>query len=73
MGCLIWISSAFIAVLAYYTSSYTILIIARILSGFGEASLQCTVPPWIQDVAPDSIKATWLSIFYTAIPVSIMK
>ena len=46
--------------------------IARILSGFGEASLQCSIPPWIQQVAPKSKKGLWLSIFFTNIPVIIL-
>jgi hypothetical protein len=39
------------------------------LSGFGEASLQCSAPPWIQQTALPSQRGTWLSIYYTAISV----
>ena len=39
------------------------------LSGFGEAALQCTIPPWIQLTASENMRGTWLAIFFTAIPV----
>jgi len=63
--------SAFFAAISFYSSTFWLLIFARALSGFGEASLQCAIPPWIQDVAPLSQRGMWMSIFYTAIPVGI--
>jgi predicted MFS family arabinose efflux permease len=55
--------------MAFYVQSYTFLLISRALSGVGEASFQCSVPPWIQYHADEGTRATWISIFYTAIPV----
>ena len=39
------------------------------LSGVGEASFQCSIPPWITKNANPKSKGAWLSLFYTAIPV----
>eukprot|EP01036_Dinobryon_divergens_P024156 gene24156-32573_t len=69
IGLSVWISAVIMSGLSYYTSSYTFLIFARMLSGFGEASLQCSAPPWIQQTALPSQRGTWLSIYYTAISV----
>jgi MFS family permease len=39
------------------------------LSGIGEASFQCLVPPYIDDHSPPKHKALWLATFFTAVPV----
>ena len=49
--------------------SYWFLVLCRALSGVGEASFQCIIPPYIEDFAPAESKSLWLSIFFTAIPV----
>jgi MFS family permease len=69
MGITIWCIAGFCSGLSYYANSYVCLLFARILSGFGEASLLCNIPPWIQKYAPARKQGTWLGIFYTAIPV----
>lgn len=69
IGCSIWITAVMLSGLSYYTKSYVFLLFARIISGFGEASMQCTIPPWIQAAAKPSQRGLWLGIFYTAIPV----
>lgn len=69
IGLAIWIVAVFSSGLAYYVDSYPFLIIARMLSGVGEGSFQCSVPPWITIFASKGYQATWISIFYTAIPV----
>jgi MFS family permease len=67
-GIFIWFIAALLSGAAYYSQSFSFLLIARILSGFGEASLLCNIPPWIQDAAPPSQQGLWLGIFYTTIP-----
>lgn len=69
VGCGIWIIAVFFSGLSYSVNSYVFLLFARMLSGIGEASLQCSIPPWIQKLAPSKQKGAWLSLFYTAIPV----
>lgn len=69
IGCSIWVLAVFLSGSAYYADSYVFLLFARIMSGFAEASLQCSIPPWIQRTAPPHQKGLWLAIFYTAIPV----
>ena len=59
----------FLSGLAKYTKSFWLLLIARGLSGVGEASFQCIAPPFIDDYAPDAEKVKWLSIFFIPIPV----
>lgn len=68
-GCSIWIVAVFLSGIAFFAKSYLFLLFARIMSGFGEAGLQCAIPPWIQNTAPPNKRGMWLSIFYTAIPV----
>lgn len=69
VGMSIWIAAVFLSGLSYNTGSYAFLFIARMLSGIGEASLQCTVPPWIESNVSEKSRGSWLSLFYTAIPV----
>lgn len=70
-GLLVWIIAICLCGLSYYTKSYIFLLFCRILSGVGEASIQTSIPPWIQEAAPKSQTGAWLAIFYTAIPVGI--
>lgn len=69
LGCALWLFAVFLSALAYYARSFLCLFFARMISGLGEASLQTTIPPWIQACAPQRMCGTWLAIFYTAIPV----
>jgi len=68
----VWTIAVFMSGISRTANSYPFLVIARMLSGFGEAGLQCSVPPWIQQYAVPAQRGTWLSIFYTAIPVNFM-
>lgn len=69
IGVSIWIFAICTSGCAYFIDSYYVLLFGRMMSGFGEAALQCTIPPWIQTTAPESMRGTWLAIFFTAIPV----
>ena len=68
VGLSVWCVAVLFSGISFYFESYTFLLIARMLSGCGEASFQCSVPPWIQSNLAES-QAMWLSLFYTAIPV----
>jgi MFS transporter, Spinster family, sphingosine-1-phosphate transporter len=52
MGCSIWLLAIYLSSLSYYINNYYFLLFSRMLSGLGEASLQCTVPPWIESALP---------------------
>eukprot|EP00750_Incisomonas_marina_P025857 INCI573.1.p1 GENE.INCI573.1~~INCI573.1.p1 ORF type:complete len:518 (+),score=85.71 INCI573.1:300-1853(+) len=52
----------------HFFDSYIMLLIARAVSGVGEASFQCIGPPFIDDYAPKAQKGVWLAVFYSAIP-----
>jgi len=67
IGLAVWCASAVVAGLAQQTNSYTVLVLARMLSGVGEASFQVVAAPYIQDHAGDA-KGLWLGYYYTAIP-----
>lgn len=69
IGLTIWCVAVLFSGIAFWAESYYFLLIARMLSGCGEASFQCSVPPWIQSNSEDGTQAMWLSLFYTAIPV----
>ena len=66
IGLFIWCISV---ILSGFAPHYWVLVLARMLSGAGEASFQTVVPPWIDDNAPPSRRGLWLSIFFTAIPL----
>jgi MFS family permease len=66
VGMAIWCGAVVLCGLAPH---YWVLVLGRVLSGFGEASFQCVVPPFIDDFAPPHLKGLCLAIFYMAIPV----
>lgn len=68
-GMSIWCCAVILSGMAFYTNSYMFLVFARMLSGVGESSLQCAIPPWIAKNASPTSVGKWVSIFYTAIPV----
>ena len=67
IGLSIWCVSAFLAGTAEWLNSYTVLAIARMLSGVGEGSFQVVAVPYIQDHA-NGKQGLWLGMYYTAIP-----
>ena len=69
VGMSIWCVAVVSSGLAVQFNSYTLLVLARCLSGVGESSMQCSIPPWIETNAGAGSKASWLGLFYCAIPV----
>lgn len=69
IGLGLWVISAVLSGIGFYCNSFSLLLLGRMLSGIGEASFVCTVPPWIAKHAPPGQKGRWLAIFYTALPV----
>ena len=65
-GLAVW---AVAAILSGLAPRYWVLLLARCLSGVGEASFQTVVPPFIEDNAPPKSRGLYLSLFYVAIPV----
>ena len=45
------------------------LIMARIVSGIGEASFIGLAPTYIDDIAPEKRRSIWLAIFFAMIPI----
>ena len=45
------------------------LIVARVVSGIGEASFQCIAPCFIDDAAPTHVKGKVLAAFFMAVPI----
>jgi MFS family permease len=68
-GMSIWVVAVILSGMAWYSKSYIFLVCARMLSGVGESSLQCAIPPWIAANASPKTVGMWVSVFYTAIPV----
>mmetsp|Transcript_7977 Transcript_7977/g.28461 ORF Transcript_7977/g.28461 Transcript_7977/m.28461 type:complete len:541 (-) Transcript_7977:64-1686(-) len=66
VGLLCWCASVVLTGLAPHV---WVMIAARVISGVGEASFQCIVPPYIDDHAPPAKRGLWLAIFFMAIPV----
>ena len=64
---MVWCVSAVLAGLARPLGSYSVLVVARMLSGVGEASFQVVAAPYIQDHAGDA-QGFWLGLYFTAIP-----
>ena len=65
----LWVISTILSGLGFYFKSFLLLLVGRMLSGIGEASFVCIVPPWIANHAPPGQKGQWLAIFFTALPV----
>jgi MFS family permease len=65
-GLIVWCLAAGGTGLAMDFSS---LLIARTITGVGEASFVSIAPPFIDALAPSHKKSSWLSLFYCAIPV----
>ncbi len=65
-GLFIWVLAI---LLCCFSPSYWLVLIGRVLTGFGEASFLCIAPPFIDRFAPKGGKSLWLSVFYSAIPV----
>ena len=65
-GLFIWCIAA---ILSGAAPHFWVLVLARMLSGVGEASFQTVVPPFIDDNAPPSKRGLWLALFFMAIPV----
>lgn len=66
-GMTIWIMSALVCWSSFYMKSFEVLLLGRVLSGIGEASIACCVPPWIAANAEPESKSRWLSMFYTGV------
>lgn len=45
------------------------LLMARAVSGIGEAAFLCIAPPFIDKCAPSANKSRWMATFYCAIPL----
>jgi len=70
-GLLIWSLSTLCAGLA---TDYWMLLLARAVTGVGEAAIVCLVPPLVLDTAPSDKKTVlsrqlWVSVFYSAMVV----
>lgn len=66
IGLTIWSFSSFIAAIS---SSFNMIISARVLCGIGTASFIGLAPPCILDVAPHKSKTKWISCFYSTFPI----
>jgi MFS family permease len=64
LGQALWILSAGVVAFA---NSYAVVLMARIVSGAGEAAFCSLAPTLIKDSAPVERQALYLSIYYTAI------
>ena len=62
-GLLAWCAAAALAGLARAMRSYAVLLLARALSGVGEAGFQIVGGPFIQDHAPRSTQGKWLGAY----------
>ena len=70
-GLSIWLLATILCGIGFQHNTFSLLLFARMLSGVGEASFSCSVPPWITKYGPVGRKATWLALYYTAIPVGM--
>jgi MFS family permease len=68
-GLTVWTIAVIISGLSYLSNSYTMLLFGRVLSGVGESSFQCCIPPWIATNSDEKTRSIWLATFNTAIPV----
>lgn len=64
-GLLVWCIAVLICSIA---PNYPVLLIGRALSGVGEGSFQCVVPPYIDDKSTPANRARNLAYFFAMIP-----
>lgn len=65
-GVLIWSAATFASGLA---PTFTILMIARVIIGIGEASYSVVTPPLLADYYPPARRTSVLTTFYAALPM----
>jgi len=65
-GVLIWSAATFASGLA---PTFTILMIARVVIGIGEASYSVVTPPLLADYYPPGKRTSVLTVFYAALPM----
>lgn len=65
VGLIIWAVSVVGTGLA---PNFTVMMIARMITGVGEASFVCLAPPFIDILSPVESRSSWLACFYVAIP-----
>ncbi|CEL96623.1 unnamed protein product [Vitrella brassicaformis CCMP3155] len=68
VGLTMWSCAVLLSGFSGVVESYSLLLVARILSGVGEASYASIAPVFICDNAGDK-QGLWIAIFYTAIPL----
>eukprot|EP00299_Pterocystis_sp_00344_P018497 c9233_g1_i1.p1 GENE.c9233_g1_i1~~c9233_g1_i1.p1 ORF type:complete len:508 (-),score=84.36 c9233_g1_i1:64-1560(-) len=66
LGMMVWVGAV---VWSGLSVGFWTLLIARGLTGFGEASFLLMSAPLIDFFAPNKSRSTWLAIFYSAIPL----
>lgn len=66
IGAVIWSAATFASGL---TTTFTLLLVARALVGFGEATYAVVAPTLLSDFYPSANRGRVLAIFYCAIPV----
>ena len=66
LGLLAWCAACGLASAA---PTFGAFILARVVSGIGEASFQCIAPCFIDDSAPAAIKGKVLAAFFMAVPI----
>lgn len=66
VGVLIWSAATFASGLA---PTFTVLMIARVIIGVGEASYSVVTPPLLGDYYPPARRVRVLTFFYAALPV----
>lgn len=58
-------------VVTCFAPTYTVLLLARILAGAGEAGFCALGPPLIDDTAPSSMRSLFVAIYYSAVFVGM--
>lgn len=61
VGLGIWCGSV---VMTGLSTDYAMIVVARSLTGIGEASFICLAPPVIIDIAPEGRKNLWIGLFF---------
>jgi len=66
VGLLIW---SLASILTGASIGFWSLMMARAISGIGEASFAGLAPTYIDDIAPPQRKSVWLAVFFSMIPI----
>ncbi|KAF0715736.1 Aste57867_3220 [Aphanomyces stellatus] len=71
VGLSLWCASVVLCGVAAPANSFYVLLVGRVLSGVGDASIQALTPPFIERHAAPERKNLWMGLYYATVAVGM--